>query len=86
MGHTSHIGYRDKASLRLSQAKTRADPHNRYSFAVPPLLARINLRAGFVFGATSFIIGTFFWFFLPETKGSGLACSLVARSNDASRS
>ncbi|GFZ44385.1 hypothetical protein JCM24511_02107 [Saitozyma sp. JCM 24511] len=42
-------------------------------FAVPPMLVALNLRAGFIFGATSLPICIFFWYFLPETKGRAAA-------------
>ena len=37
------------------------------------MLVHLNLRAGFIFGATSSPICIFFWFFLPETKGRAAA-------------
>ena len=42
-------------------------------FAVPPMLTNLNIRSGFIFGATSLPISVFMWFFLPETKGRAAA-------------
>ena len=39
------------------------------SFAIPPLLVKLNIRAGFVFGATAFPLTLAMWYLLPETKG-----------------
>ncbi|KAL1409207.1 hypothetical protein Q8F55_006040 [Vanrija albida] len=39
------------------------------SFATPPMLVRLNIRAGFVYGGASLLISIFVWFYLPETRG-----------------
>jgi len=43
------------------------------TFAVPPMLVKLNLRTTFVFGAFSVPICICMWIFLPETKGRSSA-------------
>jgi MFS transporter, SP family, general alpha glucoside:H+ symporter len=40
-----------------------------YSYATPPMLLALNLRAGFVYGAFSVPVTVLFWLLVPETKG-----------------
>ncbi|WOO85967.1 MFS transporter fmqE [Vanrija pseudolonga] len=42
-------------------------------YATPPMLLKLSLRAGFVFGAFSVPICVLMWFYLPETKGRSAA-------------
>lgn len=39
------------------------------SFATPPMLVHLNIRAGFVYGGASLLICIFVWLSLPETRG-----------------
>ena len=64
---------RSEAEIIHSFALTDTDAFQSWGiitcFAVPPLLVHLNLRASFVFGATSLPCLIYLWFYLPETKG-----------------
>ncbi|PCH03909.1 Major facilitator superfamily domain, general substrate transporter [Penicillium occitanis (nom. inval.)] len=44
-----------------------------FSYATPPMLLKLNLRSGFVFGALSVVICILMWLYVPETKGRSAA-------------
>lgn len=44
-----------------------------FSYATPPLLLNLSLRAGFVYGAFSVPMCVLMWLYLPETKGYALS-------------
>lgn len=50
-----------------------------FSYATPPLLLNLSLRAGFVYGAFSVPMCVLMWLYLPETKGC--AISVIRRDN-----
>ncbi|KAM0229889.1 hypothetical protein ACHAPO_009611 [Fusarium lateritium] len=44
-----------------------------FSYAVPPLLLKLNIKACFVFAAFSVPVCVFMWLYVPETKGRSAA-------------
>jgi MFS transporter, SP family, general alpha glucoside:H+ symporter len=45
-------------------------PANIRSYATPPMLLALSVKAGFVYGALSVPLCIIFWLYLPETKRS----------------
>ena len=67
MGHSSSLGHCYVVSLHTFRQGSRRLIWGR--FAVPPLINALNVRAVFVFGATSLPVVGYAWCALPETKG-----------------
>ncbi|TXT04812.1 hypothetical protein VHUM_04080 [Vanrija humicola] len=42
-------------------------------YATPPMLLKLNIRAGFIYGAFSVPLCILMWYYLPETKGRSAA-------------